>query len=64
MSGNKIIAGRRADSRQQSAASRMSENNQTKKTLTSKHPSEGQFIALFVVDRRYRSESTLRGSVH
>ena len=34
--GNKIIVWRRADSRQQSAASRKLENNQTKKTLTRK----------------------------
>ena len=34
--GNKIIAGRRADSRQQSAASRKLENHRTKKTLTRK----------------------------
>ena len=36
MSGNKIIAERRADSRQQSAASLRSENHRTKKTLTRK----------------------------
>ena len=49
-----------SQSRQQSATHSQDRKQSNKKNLTWKHPSVGQIIAPFVVDRRYRSESTLQ----